>query len=40
MVSGLAKDMLNANQHEIDKLNTQLATMTDSDELTDLNALK
>ena len=40
VVAGLAKDMLNANQHEIDKLNTQLATMTDSDELTDLNTLK
>ena len=32
--------MLNKNQHEIAKLNAQLATMTDGDELADLNALK
>ena len=40
VVSGLAKDMLNANQHEIAKLNALLATMTHGDELTDLSALK
>ena len=32
--------MLNANQHEITKLNDKLATMTDGDELADLNTLK
>ena len=40
MVAGLAKDMLNANQHEIAKLNAQLATMADGDELADLSTLK
>ena len=40
VVSGIAKDMLNANQHEIAKLNAQLATMADGDELTDLRTLK
>ena len=32
--------MLNANQHEITKLNDKLATMTDGEELSDLSALK
>ena len=32
--------MLNANQHEIDKPNAQLAVMTDGDEATDLRTLK
>ena len=40
VVSGLAKDTLDVNQHEIGKLNTQLATMTDGDELTVLNIPK
>ena len=40
VVSGLAKGMLNANQHEIAKLNATLANMTDGDELADLSALK
>ena len=40
LVSGIAKDMMNANQHEINKLNAQLATMTDGDESTDLSTLK
>ena len=40
LVSGIAKDMMNTNQHEISKLNAQLATMTDGDESTDLNTLK
>ena len=31
---------MNANQHEIGKLNAQLATMTDGDQSTDLNTLK
>ena len=39
VVMGIAKDMLNQNQHEIAKLNAQLATMADGDELADLNAL-
>ena len=32
--------MLNANQHEITKLNDKLATMTDGEDLSDLSALK
>ena len=32
--------MLNKNQHEIAKLNAQLAVMADGDELADHNALK
>jgi hypothetical protein len=40
VVAGIAKDMLNQNQHETTKLNAQLATMADGDELADLNALK
>ena len=40
LVTGIAKDMLNANQHEIDKLNAQLWAMTDGDEATDLRTLK
>jgi len=40
VVAGLVKDMLNSNQHEIAKLNAQLATMADGDEVADLNALK
>ena len=40
LVSGIAKGMMNANQHEIDKPNAQLATMTDGDEATDLSTLK
>ena len=39
-VAGIAKDMLAAKQHEIGKLNAQLATMTDGDEATDLSTLK
>ena len=42
LVAGLAKGMMNANQHqhEIGKLNAQLATLTDGDEATDLSTLK
>ena len=40
MVAGIARDMLNTNQHEITKLNDKLATMTDGEELADLSALK
>ena len=40
LVAGIAKDMLNKNQHKIAKLNAQLAVMADGDELADLNALK
>ena len=40
LVAGIAKDTLAANQHEIDKLNVQLAAMTDGDEATDLRTLK
>ena len=34
-VAGIAKDMLAAKQHEIGKLNAQLAAMPDGDEATD-----
>ena len=40
LVAGIAKDMMNANQHEIGKLNAQLSDMTDVDEATDLRTLK
>ena len=40
VVAGIAKGMLNSNQHEITKLNEKLATMTDGEELADLSALK
>ena len=40
LVAGIAKGMMNANQHEIGKLNAQLATTTDGDEATDLNTPK
>ena len=40
VVAGLAKGMLNANQHETTKLNAQLAAMADGDELADLSTLK
>ena len=40
VVAGIAKDMLNQNQHEIAKPSAQFATMADGDELADLNALK
>ena len=39
-VAGVAKDMMNANQHEIGKLNAQLSAMTDGDEAMDLHTLK
>ena len=39
LVAGIAKGMLNANQHEIGKLNTQLSAMTDGDKATDLSVL-
>ena len=39
LVAGIAKGMLNQNQHDIAKTNDQLATMPDGDELADLNAL-
>jgi hypothetical protein len=40
LVAGIAKNMLAANQHEIDKLNVQLTAMADGDAATDLRALK
>ena len=40
LVAGIAKTMMNANQHEIGKLNAFLATMTDGDEASDLSTLK
>ena len=41
LVAGIAKDMLNANQHEIGKLiNAQLSPMIDGDEATDLRTRK
>ena len=40
VVAGIARDMLNSNQHEISKLNEKLATMTDGEEVADLSALK
>jgi hypothetical protein len=40
LVAGIAKDMLNANQHEIGKLNAQLLAMIDGDEATGLRTLK
>ena len=39
-VAGVAKDKMNANQHEIGKLNAQLSAMTDGDEAMDLHTLK
>ena len=39
-VAGVAKGMINANQHEIGKLNAQLAATTDGDEATDLSTRK
>ena len=40
LVVGIAKDMLAANQHKINKINGQLTAMSDGDEVTDLRALK
>ena len=40
VVAGIAKDLLNQNQHEIAKLNAQLAVLADGDEFANLNALK
>ena len=40
LVAGIAKDMLNANQHDTGKLNAQLSAMTDGDEAMDLRTLK
>ena len=40
LVAGVVKGMMNANHHEIVKLNAQLAAMTDGDEATDLSTLK
>ena len=40
VVAGIARDMLNSNQHEISKLHEKLAALTDGDEVADLSALK
>ena len=38
--AGVAKGTMNANHHEIGKLNAQLAAITDGDEATDLSTFK
>ena len=40
IVAGVAKDVTNSNQHEIGKINTQLAAMSDNEETAVLRALK
>ena len=40
VVVGIARSMLNANQHKITKLNDKLATMADGEEIAGLSALK